>query len=101
MLPARIASAKMLTAMMRWVIVQRRDQRTSRSPSSFFGKAISDAVEGFDGLELSIDGAELAAEPLDVAVDGPIVDIDIVLIGDVHQLVARFHHAGTLRQCLQ
>ena len=39
--------------------------------------------------------------PLDVAVDGAVVDIDVVLIGDVHQLVARFDHAGPLRQRLE
>ena len=37
---------------------------------------------------------ELLAQPLDVAVDGAVVDIDLVVIGGVHQRVAALHHAG-------
>ena len=46
--------------------------------------AIADAVEGFDLGEGLIDGLELLADTLDVAVDGAVVDIDIVVVGGVH-----------------
>jgi hypothetical protein len=35
------------------------------------------------------------AWPRDVAVDRAIVDVDLVVVGDIHQGVAAFHHAGT------
>src|SRR5436190_2418742 len=102
MLPNRIAMAKMFTARMRWrsvsLLVQPRKRPTL---GSFFGKAVADAIERLDRVELIVHGAELAAHPFDVAVDGAVVDIDVVLIGDVHQLVAGFHHAWPLCQCLQ
>src|SRR5688572_22445621 len=93
--------AKMLTARMRWRSDSRRDQLSRRSLSSLLGKAVSDAVERLDRVEVAVDLAELAPHALDVAVDGAVVDIDVVLIGDVHQLVARFHHAGALSQRLE
>src|SRR5688572_12392749 len=101
MLPARMARAKMLTARMRWRSIQPPDQRSARSLSSFLSKAISYAVERLDRLEFGVDRAEFAPQALDVAVDGPVVDIDVVLIGDVHQLVARFDHAGPLGERLE
>src|SRR5919107_1297816 len=93
MLPASTARAKMLTARMRWRSILRPDHLSSRSLSSFLGKAVAHAVERLDRLELGIGAPELAPQALDVAVDGAIVDIDVVLIGDVHQLVARLDHA--------
>src|SRR3712207_3285337 len=101
MLPARMATAKMLTARMRWRSIQRPDHLSSRSRSSLLGKTIAYAVEGLDRLELGIGGPELAPQALDVAVDGAVVDIDVVLVGDVHQLVARLDHAGTLGERLE
>src|SRR5678815_869038 len=101
MLPASMARAKMLTARMRWRSIQRPDQRSARSASSFFSKAIAYAVKRLDSLEVGIEGAELAPQSLDVAVDGSVVDIDVVLIGDVHQLIARLDHARTLGERLE
>src|SRR4051794_32073578 len=96
MLPARIATAKTLTARIRWRSETRLVQPRQPLGLSFLAKAISDPIERLDRAEAAVDGAELAAHPLDMAVDGAIVDIDVVLIGDVHQLVARFHHPGPL-----
>src|SRR5688572_5663378 len=105
-----MATAKMFTARIRWRIVNRLVQvrkrptlrpsrsRPSRSRRSLFGKAIADAVERLDRIEAVVRGAELAAHTFDVAVDRPVVDIDVVLVGDVHQLVARFHHTRALRE---
>ena len=36
-----------------------------------------------------------------MAVDRTVIDIDLIVIGDVHQLIARLHKARTLRQGLQ
>jgi hypothetical protein len=67
-------------------------------------EAIADAIERFDHLEIvsrpqSV--VELLAQALDVAVDGAVVDIDLIVIGRIHQRVAAFHDAGALRQRLQ
>src|ERR1044071_1486808 len=102
MLPARIATAKTLTARIRWRSEIRRVQ--AHSPEvlvSFRSKAVPDAIKRLDRAELAVDGAELAAHALDVAVDGAVVDIDVVLIGDVHQLIAGLHHARPLGQGLE
>jgi hypothetical protein len=45
--------------------------------------------------------AEVHAQPLDVAVDGPVVHILLIDIGCVHQGVAAFHHPSPARQRLQ
>src|SRR3546814_10319537 len=63
--------------------------------------AIADAIERLDLLEAVIDVAELLAQPLDVAVDGAVVDIDGLAVGRVHELVAVLNMARPLRQRLQ
>src|SRR6266550_4238291 len=68
---------------------------------SGFLEAIADAVQRLDHLEIVVDHLELLAQPLDVAVDGAVVDIDLVVIGRVHQRVAAFHHARPARERLQ
>ena len=64
-------------------------------------EAIAHAVERLDHLEIVVDRLELLAQPLDVAVDGAVVDIDLVVIGRVHQRVAALDDARALRQRLQ
>ena len=49
---------------------------------------IADAVQGLDLVESVVGGLEFLADPLDVAVDGAVVDIDAVAVGCIHQLVA-------------
>src|SRR6185503_7036931 len=61
----------------------------------------TDAIKGFDRIEGWIDAPELAPDSLDVAVDGAVVDVDVVVIGNVEQLVARFHHARPLGERFQ
>src|SRR6202035_3458617 len=63
--------------------------------------AISDAIERFDLCEIVVDRLELLAQPLDVAVDGAVVDVDVLAIGRIHQLVAILDVAGALRQRLK
>src|SRR5687767_14661852 len=95
---ASSTSVRIFTARIRWARVHRPDQlsaRSSVSPASegsLVFKAVTDSIERFDGVEIRVDGAELAANALDVAVDRAVVDIDVVLIGDVEQLVAAFDH---------
>src|SRR5437868_828693 len=59
---------------------------------------VSDAIERLDLCELVVDDLELLAQPLDVTVDRPVVDIDMLAIGGVHQLVAAFDVALARRQ---
>src|SRR5688572_29720559 len=105
MLSASSARVRMFTARIRWARVQRPDQLSLRSSLSSLDwkawlifKSVAESIEGFDGIEPGIDRAELAADALDVAVDRPVVDVDVVLVGDVEQLVAAFHHSRALRE---
>src|ERR1700754_3797030 len=68
---------------------------------SGFAGAVADAIQGFDRVDLRIDLPELLTHALDVAVDGPVVDVDLILVGRVHQVVAAFHEARALGQGLQ
>src|SRR5690348_6755569 len=52
--------------------------------------SIADAIQGFDLGEIRIDCLELLAHPLDVAVDRPVIDIDVLAISGNHQLIAVF-----------
>src|SRR5882757_6326244 len=66
-----------------------RPASAGRSPAvSTVAVAVSDAIQRLDLGELAVDHLELLAQPLDVAVDRPVVDIDVLAIGRVHQLVA-------------
>src|SRR5690348_17199983 len=67
---------------------------TAWSRRSDLLETIADAVERLDHVELGVNRLELLAEPLDVAVDGPVVDIDLVVIGRIHQRIAALHDAG-------
>src|SRR4051794_7422600 len=98
MLPARSATARTLIARIRWRRDQRPVQRVLSLRSSLLSKAVPHAVQSLDRLEFGIGLAELAPQPLDVAVDRSVVDIDVVLVGDVHQLVARLDYPRPLRE---
>src|SRR5262245_17463467 len=62
---------------------------------------IADAVERFDHVEVVVGSLELLAQALDVAVDGAVVDVDLVVVGGIHQRVATLDHAGPAGQRLQ
>src|SRR3954452_24097698 len=66
--------------------------------ASGFLEAGADAVGRLRQPDLVVADLELLAQPLDVAVDGAVVDIDLVVIGGVHQRVAALHHAGPGRE---
>src|SRR5579862_5837317 len=63
--------------------------------ASRFLETIADAIERLDHLKVVVHDLELLAQALDVAVDGAVVDIDLIVIGRVHERVAAFHHAGS------
>src|SRR4051794_21811171 len=112
------AKARTLTARMRQVSgdsQRRRPMRGSARLSAGSGRreaaegalplpvavAISDAIQRLDLREVVVDDLELLAQPLDVAVDGAVVDIDVLAVGGVHQLVAALDVAGAQRERLQ
>src|SRR5262245_33352267 len=64
-------------------------------------EAVADAVERLDHVEIVVRLLELLAQPLDVAVDGAIVDIDLVVVGSVHERVARLYYTRARGERLQ
>src|SRR3954462_10383220 len=56
-------------------------------------EAIADAVQRFDHVEVVVDHLEFLAQPLDVAVDGAIIDVDLVVVGRVHQCIPALYNA--------
>src|SRR5207244_1039017 len=79
---------------------RRRSTAISAKVSAFL-ETVADAVQRLDHVEIVIGRLELLAQPLDVAVDGAVVDIDLIVVGRVHQRIAAFHDAGPARKCLQ
>src|SRR5690606_31169060 len=80
----------------------KRNRRRARTVSgSALAVAVSDAIQGLDSVELRVDHAELLSHPFHMAVDGAVVDIDLIVIGGVHQIVAALHEAGALGQGLK
>jgi len=55
-----------------------------RKNPRLFLKAIADAVQRLDHVELLVARLELLAQPFDVAVDGAVVDIDLIVVGGIH-----------------
>src|SRR5947209_7136853 len=82
-------------------VLARRCSTALRPRESAFLEAVADAVERLDHVEVIVGLLELLAQPFDVAVDGAVVDIDLVVIGRIHQRVAAFHYAGAAGECLQ
>src|SRR5256885_6923528 len=97
-LSATNSTVSRLRARIRYLRLNRPDHFSRRSASSLLVEAVSDAIEGIDRVEAPVDSAKLAPDALDVTVDGAVVDINIIAIGDVEQLVARFYDAWPLSQ---
>src|ERR1700712_2695028 len=53
----------------------------------------TDTVNGFDDI-VAIDSGKLGADVANVAVDGAVGDLDVELIGGVHDLLATENHRG-------
>src|SRR5262245_19917624 len=62
-------------------------------PGSSLLKAVADAVERLDHVEIVVHLLELLAQPLDVAVDRPVIHVDLIVIGRVHEGIARLDDA--------
>src|SRR5690606_36257564 len=52
--------------------------------SLLFLEPVAYAIKRFDHLEIVVDGFDFLPEPLDVAVDRAVVDINLVIVGRVH-----------------
>src|SRR5262245_34616205 len=72
--------------------------RYERRFRSGFAVPVADAIEGFDRVKLRVHVTELLAHPLDVTVDGAVVDVHLIVVGGVHQIVAAFHESRPLRK---
>src|SRR5271165_5210154 len=71
------------------------------SAGSAVAVSIADAIKRFDMGEIAFYRLKFFPQPLDVAVDRAVVDIDVFAICRVHQLVAAIDMPGTVRQRLQ
>jgi len=58
---------------------------------------VADAVDRLDGVESGVDIPEFLADALDVAVDRPVIDIQYLAIGEIHQLFAGTSHGRDAR----
>jgi hypothetical protein len=65
------------------------------------GIAVPDSIQCLDAGKLRIDSTHFLAQPLDMTVYGPIINIDLIIIGHIHQLIAAFYKTGPLRQSLE
>src|SRR5215210_2344748 len=72
----------------------------AKAEGSPFLEAVSDPVQRLDHLEARIDDLELLAQPLDVAVDGAVVHVNLIVVSGVHEGIAALHDPRTLRQRL-
>src|SRR5882757_11363537 len=79
----------------------RRAASAARLAPSHFLETIADPVKSFDHIEVIIGRFEFLAQPFDVAIDGAVVDIDLIVISGIHEGIAAFHNAGTACQRLQ
>src|SRR5690606_220116 len=102
--PNRISRLSRLSARMkppRRDPPKRKRRRAGASSVSALAVAVTDAIQGLDRVELGIDYPELLSHPFDVAVDGAVIDIDLIVVGGVHQAVAALHETGALGQGLK
>ena len=64
------------------------------SPCLVFFEPVADAIKCFDLIKIAVDRYKLFSQPLDMAVDGPVIDINLIVIGSIQQGIAAFDHAG-------
>jgi hypothetical protein len=66
-----------------------------------FLDTIAHTIQRLDHIEVDVASLEFLAQPLDVAIDGSVVDIHLVVVSSIHQGVAAFHDPRSTRQRLQ
>src|SRR4051812_17699982 len=62
---------------------------------------ITDAIQRFDHVEVVVGPLKLLAQALDMTVDGAVIDVNLIVVGGIHQRIAALDHAGPARQRLQ
>src|SRR5579864_6286588 len=75
--------------------------RDAVRPLSAFPVAVADTIERLNGIEIIIDDLEFLAQAFDVAVDGAVVHVDLIVVCRVHEIVAALYEAGPLGETLQ
>src|SRR5690348_8747345 len=65
-------------------------EEAQKTVRSYFLEAIADTIKRLDHIEPNVACLELLAQPLDVAIDGPVVHIHLFVIGSIHQGIAAF-----------
>mmetsp|Transcript_20415 Transcript_20415/g.37924 ORF Transcript_20415/g.37924 Transcript_20415/m.37924 type:complete len:208 (+) Transcript_20415:200-823(+) len=75
--------------------------KSPKTGNLFFIIAVADPIKGLDRREICISTAHLLAQSLDMTVDGPVIHIDLIIVGHIHQLVTAFDKSGALGQRLQ
>src|SRR5262245_32031321 len=75
-----------------------------RPPSVYslgFLEAVADAVKRLDHIERVIDLLEFLAQTLDVTVDRAVIDINLIVVGRIHQRIAGLDDARPCGKRLQ
>src|SRR5262245_29808602 len=71
---------------------------TAHGLASYSLVSVTDTIEGLDHVKAIVHHLELPAQPLDVAIDRAVVNIDLIVIGRLHQGVSAPDHPWATRQ---
>ena len=63
-------------------------------------KSVAKTVERFDTGKLLVHRFELLAQAFDMAVDSPVINIDLLVIRRIHKLIARLDYSWPFCQRL-
>jgi len=68
---------------------------------SLFLKPVPHPIKRIDHVEGVVGLLDFLAQALDVTVNCAIIDINLIIISDIHQGIAALDYAGTGGECLQ
>jgi hypothetical protein len=68
---------------------------------SYLFKAIANSVERLNHIERRVNRPKLSAQSFDMAVDGTVIDIDLIVVGGIHERIAAFDHPRSAHQRLK
>ena len=77
----------------------RGDRRKDEMP--LFLKPVTHPIKRFDHVEGVVDPSEFLAQALNVAVDCTIIEINLVIVGGIHQSVAALDYTGARGERVQ